>query len=315
MFIARLTHILLQDGRYAIPLCILVSILPFVNAFAWIIMAFVAIRRDWTLSLPVLMAVLVPQVALAVLLFHNYLMVLQLLVSGGLLWLAAVCWQRVHSWTWVLEMSLLAASGLIILIHLWVPDLANQWYHLYREYWQRLSDIQQTAGWWREVSSDMLLSLEQHQHMVKMMSRVATGATIAVMILANSVQLLIAQWWEQRFFKSKDWYKPLYQIRLSRAINLIALLLVGLAYYGSMIAQDLLPIYGLVFALAGLSLFHAHMVRARKQAKTTRMRMIAIYTLLLLLLVYAWFGLIVLALCDSIFDLRSRWSNHQLKQT
>ena len=314
MILSRLTHILLQGERYAIPTCVLVSLLPLVNCFSWIMMTFVTIRRGATASLPVLSAVLLPQVGLAFAMFHNPIMALQISVSGLLLWLAASMWHRFRSWTLILEVTLLAASAIIVVVHLFVPDLAAQWQELYREYWQRWSEMEDIAGWWQEYGTHMLASLEHHHHVMTIITHIATGMTLAVMILVNFVQLMIAQAWEQRFFKSNQWRVQFRQIRLSRVVSMMWMVLAILAFCGSAVAQDLLPVCCLVFALAGLSLFHANLMRHKtSMGWVYRTRIIAVYTLLVLLLAYAFFGLVILALFDSVLDLRRRWPQVQLK--
>ena len=312
--LARITHTLLRGKRFAVPLTVLVSLLPVLNWFAWVMMAFVTIRRGWRASWPVLLAVVFPQILLNSMMFHNVLMASQILVAGLLLWVAALCWHKMRSWVLVLEANLLFGSAVILLTHCLMPEIAHMWQQLYTHYWQGWSQELAANSWWQDYGASMLLTLQNNPKVLITLSHIATGVSVAAMLLASLLQLLLAQYWEQRFFNNQQWRQQLKAIRLSRSVGFMYMVLLVIAVAGVVIVQDLLPLWCMIFAIAGLSLFHAKLTRSKRASWHYRMRLIAVYTLMVLLLVYAFLGLVLLGVFDSALNLRSRWLGQQLKR-
>jgi uncharacterized protein YybS (DUF2232 family) len=95
-------------------------------------------------------------------------------------------------------------------------------------------------------------------------------------------------------------------VRLGLWAVLILLVIGLLSFLGIVIAQDALPVIGLIFLLAGLSVFHA----VADLKKVANKWIFLFYVLLAVFAPYVATALILFALIDSAINLRYRLENN-----
>ena len=204
----------------------------------------------------------------------------QFYISGVFLlssWLPVLAVTLVLGYTRSLAASLLAASGLGILVvlgtHLVLQDPSVWWQQMLSPLLEMLG---QQPGW--------QLDQMQTQELLVSLSGMMTGLIAAGLSVNVMFGLLIGRAWQAKMFNPGSFATEFCQLRLGKRVALITLVLVVIAvspWQGSLsLLVDCLPVALTVFTLQGLSVVHAIV----KQQQKHKFWLIAVYVLLVVMM-------------------------------
>jgi uncharacterized protein YybS (DUF2232 family) len=116
------------------------------------------------------------------------------------------------------------------------------------------------------------------------------------------LQLVLARWWQGIIFNPGGLSKELLMIRLSYIAGGAFLLGLVLSYWGSALIVDVMPVFYLVFGLAGFSLLHC--VAKNKKASWF---WLALFYIVITVNPMAVILVAMIALLDTWLDFRKRF--------
>jgi hypothetical protein len=172
-------------------------------------------------------------------------------------------------------------------------------------------------AFWIPIVKDNLLRMQTQFPEMKLSSadtlsaqaaKVMTGAHILITLLASLLSLLIARWWQASLYNPRGLRQELLQIRFgvleTVLLGVVALFaLTDISATGKAIAIDIIPVIGILFVLAGLSLVHRFIAIVKKPW----VGVLIFYGLLLVVeFRYMILLLVSLALVDSLINLNAR---------
>lgn len=275
---------------YAAWAALLFALLPFVGIpTGWIsavIVAFITLRLGARSGLLVLCWSALPAAALYYW-QQPALLVNMVILHNGLVWVLALVLRHYRSWSLVLEVGALLGVFAVIIVHALSPDISQWWMKHFQEYITNMSD-------------EIKMSPERINQTIALVSKFATGVTATFLLLANLFSLFFARWWQAVMFNPGGLGSECKEIRMGYIASMIFLVAIISSLLGSNIALDSLPIVILPFSLAAISLVHK--LLAQHKAKVGLLVMM--YGLLFFFTPYIAVMLAILALVDSLFDLR-----------
>jgi len=281
---------LMRGRRNAALLALLFALLPFLNWLSVIIMALVTLRKGAKEGALILLCVLMPACILA-LIARDFAILYNVLLTAIIVWLLAIVLHKSHDWSVVLLVGVALGIVGIIAVHSYIDDI-NAW-------WQ-----QRMLAYLQQVSTDMHVNTVQQKQVVMHLSKIATGIQATLLLAVNLLWLLVARYWQAILYNPGALRAELHRIRMPRWASIV-LVLLGLAGLLTqfMVIVDLLPIALLAFMLAGLSLVH-FIIAARK---AHWLWLLVFYIILVFALPYIGMALVILALADSLLNLRQRY--------
>ena len=281
---------LMRSRRNAGILAFVFALLPFLNWLSVVIMALVTLRKGAKEGLLILICVLLPIGVLAVI-SGNFVIVYNLLVMAIIVWLLATVLHYTHHWSVVLLVGIGLGIVGIVAIHGYIDNI-NLW-------WQ-----QRMLVYLQQVGADTHVNTVQQKQMILHLSKIATGIQAAILLAINLLWLLLARYWQAVLYNPGALHSELHAIRMPRWSSMI-LILIGLVAVLTQLPLviDLLPLLLLAFVLAGLSLIH--FIVALRQLHWGWL--VFFYLVLIFALPYVGMALIVLALADSLLNLRQRY--------
>ena len=204
----------------------------------------------------------------------------QFYISGVFLlssWLPVLVVTLVLGYTRSLAASLLAASGLGILVvlgtHLVLPDPAMWWQQILAPLIEMLG---QQPGW--------QLDQTQTQELIESLSVMMTGLVAAGLSVNVMLGLLIGRAWQAKLFNPDGFASEFCQLKLGKQAALITVVLMVIAISplkeSLSLLVDCLPVVLTVFTLQGLSVVHA-VVRQQQKHKFW---LVAVYVLLVVMM-------------------------------
>ncbi len=131
-----------------------------------------------------------------------------------------------------------------------------------------------------------------------------SGMIVTMLLLNAMIHLIVARWWEAALYSPGTLRRELHHIRLSNLAGVLFLFTQLLAAKSNSVVLDFLPIVYLLFACAGLSVFHYFlglMVSPSRWFWLGLLYVIIFYTMPLSLMLISMVGLF-----DVWFDLRKR---------
>jgi len=204
----------------------------------------------------------------------------QFYIAGAFLvssWLPVLVVTLILGYTRSLAVSLLAASGLGILVvlgtHIVLSDPAMWWQQILIPFFEVIAE---QPGW--------QFDQQQTQDLIVRLSGMMTGLIAAGLSANVMFGLLIGRAWQAKLFNPGGFASEFYQLKLGKqaAIVTIVLMVISvLPVQGSLsFVVDCLPIALTVFALQGLAVIHAIVKQQQKQ----KFWLIAVYVLLVVMM-------------------------------
>jgi hypothetical protein len=204
----------------------------------------------------------------------------QFLISGAFLlssWLPVLAVTLVLGYTRSLAMSLLAASGLGIVVvfgaHLILPDPTIWWQQTMMPV---LEMLEQQPGW--------QLNQSDSQALLQSMSEIMTGVVAAGLTVNVMLGLLIGRAWQAKLYNPGAFADEFYMLKLGKKAAILTMILMVIAISplqdSLKLLADCLPVVLTVFAIQGLSVAHAIV----KQQQKHKFWLIAVYVLLVVMM-------------------------------
>lgn len=285
---------IMRSQRNAGLLAFAFALLPFLNWLSVIIMALVTLRRGAKQGLLILICVLLPSV---VWLFFskNDTVLLNIVVGATVVWILAGVLHKTHSWSYVLLAGAFIGAVVIVALHGSINDMNAWWSH-------------KMTSYMTSASKEMQIDISAQQAMIAQLAKFATGLQAAAIFLVDMVWLAVARYWQALLYNQGKLRPELHNIRLPKwsTMVLIAIGLLALATKMPMLI-DMMPMLFVAYALAGISVVH-YVASARK---VSWFWLVLLYASLVFALPYMVAALVVVALCDSWFNLRRLYATKQ----
>lgn len=230
------------------------------------------------------------------------LLLKQFYISGLFLlssWLPILGVSLILGYTRSLAISLLAASGLGILLilaaHIVLPDPVLWWQKMIEPFMATLSS---QSGW--------QLDKAQTQSLIISLSGMMTGLVAAGFSFNVMIGLLIGRSWQAKLYNPSGFANEFYQLNLGKtaAIFVIVAVVVTLSPLSNTLTvlKDCLPVMLVVFALQGLSVMHMIV----KQQNKHKVWLIAVYVLLVVVMPQMVALLAMIGVLEQWFNFRRR---------
>ena len=281
---------LMRSRRNAGILAFAFALLPFLNWLSVVIMLLVTLRKGakegaWILACTLLPICVLALVSYDASIFYN--MVIPIVV----VWILAIVLHQTHNWVLTILVGVAVGVVAIIVMHSYISGI-NAW-------WQ-----ERMLAYLQQLGTQMNVSTGQQKQMILHLSKVATGLQTAALLLVDLLWLLLARYWQAVLYNPAALRSELQIIRMPRwASGILAAVVVMAVITKLPLIVDVLPMVLLPFALAGLSLIHFIMA----VRKVHWIWLVLFYVVLVFALPYISMGLVVLALVDSLLNLRQRY--------
>lgn len=285
----RFASYVMRGRRQAVIVGLLFTILPLFGWVSNVIVSLVTLRKGAKEGAIVLLWVILPVVVVASL--GNRLIIVYGIIGGSLFtYVLALVLRQTQSWKTVLTASLLLGLLAVLLVHLWIPNITEVWVNQFDHYALLIKN-----------QFDVAVNTAHLDFFAKF----ATGFQVAFISLSVLINLILARGFQSMLYNPGQLRPELKNVRLSLWEVLILLVISVLSFLGIVMAQDALAVVGLIFVLAGLSVFHA-VADLRNVANKW---IFLFYVLLAVFFPYVAVALIIFAVIDSVINLR-----YQLKR-
>lgn len=282
----RFVSYVMRGRQQAVIVGLLFTILPLFSWVSNVVVSLVTLRKGAKEGAIVLLWVILPAVVVAGL--GNRLIILYGIIGGSLFtYVLALVLRRTQSWKAVLTTSLLLGLLAVLLVHLWIPNISEVWVKQFDHYALLVKNQ---------------FNVVVNKAHLELFAKFATGFQVAFISLSVLINLILARGLQSMLYNPGQLRPELKSVRLSLWEVLILLVIGLLSYFGIVMAQDALPMVGLIFVLAGLSVFHA-VVGLRSVANKW---IFLFYILLAVFFPYVATALIFFAVIDSVINLRYR---------
>ena len=279
---------LMRNRWNAALLALVFAAVPFLNWLAMIIMSLVTLRKGAKEGIFVLVFALVPSIVYGI--FGDWTVAYYAIPAAFALWVLASVLHATHNWTWVLLAGVLITLFILAGMHLYMDDV-NAW-------WQ-----QKMMAYMQQAGKEVALSTEQQAVLMERMAVIGLGLQAALLLLVDLVWLCFARYWQALIYNPGKLQSELYSVRMPIWASIMMVLLCAVAWGLRVgIIVDIMPSLLLCFALAGLSVMH-YMIKARQRSWIWFLLM---YLAMFFLLPYMLVALLVVAVSDSVFNLRRR---------
>lgn len=282
----RFASYVMRGRRQAVIVGLLFTILPLFGWVSNVIVSLVTLRKGAKEGAIVLLWVILPAVVVAGL--GNRLIILYGIIGGSLFtYVLALVLRQTQSWKAVLTASLLLGLLAVLLVHAWIPNITEAWVNQFDHY---------------AVLIKNQFNIMVNTARLQLFAKFATGFQVAFITLSVLINLILARGFQSMLYNPGQLRPELKNVRLSPWEVLVFLLIGVSSFLGVAMAKDALPVIGLIFVLAGISVFHA-MADLKKVANKW---FFLFYVLLAVFFPYVAIVLIVFAIVDSLFNLRFR---------
>lgn len=266
--------------------------LPFIGWLSIIIVGLVTLRKGALEGLLVLMWSAVPALAMTFVATDIFL-VSQVLFSGIVVWFFSLLLRAQLSWAQLLEIMAWIGIVLVLLAHGCFDNIYAWWG----------AKIQTLVAQYDSLGNGNAVSKSMSAEHIYYLTHIATGFFVSMISLNAVFNLLVARWWQASIFNPGGLKQEFLMIRLSYRVALALLAVAILAFCNVTWSFDLLPVLLVVFFVAGFSLMNAWLVRFRN----AWVWMLLFYVLLVLRFMFFGAAVMVVAIVDSIIDIRKRW--------
>ena len=282
----RFASYVMRGRRQTVIVGLLFTILPLFGWVSNVIVALVTLRKGAKEGAIVLLWIILPAVVVASL--GNRLIILYGIIGGSLFtYVLALVLRQTQSWKAVLTTSLLLGLLAVLLVHLWIPNITEVWVNQFDHYALLVKNQ---------------FNVTVNTAHLDFFAKFATGFQVAFISLSVLINLILARGLQSMLYNPGQLRPELKSVRLSLCEVLILLVIGVLSFLGIVMAQDALPVVGLIFVLAGLSVIHA-LADLRNVANKW---IFLFYVLLAVFFPYVAATLIIFAIIDSLLNLRSR---------
>ena len=282
----RFASYVMRGRRQAVIVGLLFTILPLFGWVSNVIVSLVTLRKGAKEGAIVLLWVILPAVVVAGL--GNRLIILYGIIGGSLFtYVLALVLRQTQSWKAVLTASLLLGLLAVLLVHAWIPNITEVWVNQFDHY---------------AVLIKNQFNIMVNTARLQLFAKFVTGFQVAFITLSVLINLILARGFQSMLYNPGQLRPELKNVRLSPWEVLVFLLIGISSFLGVAMAQDALPVIGLIFVLAGISVFHA-MADLKNVANKW---IFLFYVLLAVFFPYVAIVLIVFAIVDSLFNLRFR---------
>ncbi len=287
-------HWLLRSRKNAIGLALVCALLPFLSWLAVIILALVTLRLGAKEGAVILLFIVIPQVGFA-LYGHSNMMVYNLFAGAIMVYVLAAVLRGSHNWALVLIIGVAIALAVILIIHGSIDNI-NHW-------WE-----QKMLSYLQELKSNVAVDSTEQQASILRLAKFATGLQAAILLLVDFVWLMIARYWQSLLFNPGKFQSEIQNIRLPKWCGAVLVSIMALSYFSEWpVLMDFMPIMLVPFIIAGLSLTH-FVVKVRQ---ANMFWLILCYIALALFLPYMGMALVLIAITDSVMNLRLRYREQQ----
>jgi|SRR5436190_4157838 len=282
----RFASYVMRGRRQAVIVGLLFTILPLFGWVSNVIVSLVTLRKGAKEGAIVLLWVILPAVVVASL--GNRLIILYGIIGGSLFtYVLALVLRQTQSWKAVLTASLLLGLLAVLLAHAWIPHITEVWVNQFEHYALLIKNQ---------------FNVVVNTSRLQLFAKFATGFQIAFITLSVLINLILARGFQSMLYNPGQLRPELKNVRLS-SWEVLVFLLIGISsFLGVAMAQDALPVIGLIFLLAGISVFHA-MADLKNVANKW---IFLFYVVLAVFFPYVAIVLILFAVIDSLFNIRYR---------
>lgn len=281
------TEYVMKGRLQAIITGIIFTMTPFLGWVSYVIIGLLTLRKGVKEGLIALLWMSLPIVVAAGVGVISPGMAVSNLVGGSVLtFLFACALRQTQSWKFTLEVGLVLGLLLVGILHAWIPDMVAFWSARLTQYLSRLK-------------SQFGVSLNDKQ--LNLFSHFASGIQYGFFWISALLNLVIARALQSSLYHPGQFTTEFESIRLSSWSAFLFLVVAVASAQKIAIAQDILPIIGLFFVLAGLSFFHAW---ARVRWHFSTITFFVFYLLLMIFFLHIASVLALLALTDTFFNLR-----------
>jgi len=292
-----LAEFVLRSRLRAISIALLFSIIPFLSWVGGAIIGLTTLRKGVMDGLIVIVGVVLPLIVgglfgKEVVLFYAY----NILYSSLIVWGMALILRRWSSWRLVLQISALLGSIFVLVVHLYDPEITAVWAALIKQYLSVLGDATLKAK----------LASPEVAAVMDVMARIFTGVQVVLALITGLFSLFIARWWQAMLYNPGGLGQELAALRLGLPEVGVACAIALAAFLGVSVCVDMLPVLALLFILPGICLVHTVIVSSTSKPW---IGLFLLYALLVFFFKYTAMMLIILALLDSVIDIRSRFVN------
>lgn len=304
MLLRRFTDFILQSRFRAMAIAFLLSLIPLIGgaSVGILIATLVTLRKGVVEGALVLGASLAP----FLIEFINppatsqpqilYIALITLVSINVLTWLLALVLRRYANWSLVIEVALMAGIVLICGVHFVYPEIQTFWGKGLTASFERIATV------FNQFAPEGASSENAPAEMAASIKPYLTGFIIASVMFNALLQLVIARWWQAVMFNPGELRKELHQIRLSYVTVAVFIFVSILAYLGSAICLDIVPVLIGGFCASGLSVIHRLVV-----SNTMGWALLTIvYLGMLFIFPLGILWVAIVGVLDSLLDLRVR---------
>jgi hypothetical protein len=268
-------------------LCAFIPLLGWVSS---VIIALLTLRKGILAGLVILLWTALPSVVLT---WYGDPKSLYInVVCGTLLtWILAAVLRITVEWRIVLLVAIILGIGAVGVAHLVVPDMQAWWIDKLQ-----IAINQASKAGILDISATVALTA------FKPVIPYITGMLAVSLLLIALANVLIARWAQAMLYNPGGLKEELYRLRLDKFTVIGLLVFTAILFFDNPLALDCLPIILLMLALIGLTVIHV--LLAKTQHSTLWLTIF--YGLLILLLQPVVMMLAVVAVLDSLIDIRKR---------
>lgn len=226
----------------------------------------------------------------------------QLWIAGLILlssWLPVFLVTLALGYTRSFATALLSASGvglfIVVLMHLFIPDLTGWWQQMIEPFMTALSE---QPGWKMDQS--------QTQQLVNSLSGMMTGFIAAGVSINAVVGLVIGRAWQSKLYNPGAFGNEFRQLSLGKPAAIFTAVLIVLALTPvrdvMSLLVDCLPVMLVAFGIQGLAIVHG-IVNLRQKSSAW---LVTMYVLLVIMLPQMAMMLATLGVLDQWFNFRKR---------
>lgn len=272
-------------------------IFAFIPLLGWVsavIIAFSTLRKEYWQGVFVLIAALIPQVALSFL-GKSGIEVISGLSSYILTWILALILREKSDWGIVLTVCIGIILSVAIALRFIFPDLNNFWYHLLQNLY---AQADQSKHLMQQPNGMQLTTY------LKMWSAMMTAVILFYQAFFATISLLLGRWWQAKVFNPGGLNQEIRQMQLGYvALGLSALVGLLMAFHIKA-GFDTILVVIMVYFWLGMILVHAFF--RRKQQKTGWLWVF--YGVLVILFPYSLVFLAGIGISDTFIDFRARYA-------
>lgn len=266
--------------------------IPFIGWISIVIVGLVTLRNGAAQGFLVLIWSAVPSIVMAFM-STDIFFLSQVLFGGFVVWLFALLLRAQYTWSSIVEMITWFAVIIVFIAHAVKPDLYG-WWSVQLQHW--IAEYNKAVA-----GEDLALTVPADSMFY--LTHLATGFSTAMVCLNAIFNLLVARWWQSLIYNPGGLSREFLTIRLSYRITIGLVIVAVLLALKLSLLLDLLPILLVAFFVAGFSLVNACLVGLKR----AWVWMLLFYILLVVQYVFIAPAVIVLAIVDSIIDIRKRW--------